>query len=159
MRIVLLMGLIVFGAMAIPARAFGPDESKWLINYTVPDEDMKTITVTLEYRWWDPKVDGDVPSKKVLLTAEHVKLPPGQKQVPIQILLNGAKSVVIVGNQIYRGKGRLLDASFARASEPKLDYDNFYVLAQKAVDAKNPAAMADVQDASAWIQLGIDTRQ
>jgi hypothetical protein len=142
-----------------PLRAFGPDESKWLINYTVPDEDVKTITVSLEYRWWDPNVDGDVPSKKVLLTAEHVKLPPGQKQVPIQVLLNGAKSVVIVGNQAYRGKGKLLDDSFVRATEPKLDYDNCYVLAQKAVDPKKPAAMADTQNAAAWIRLAIDTRQ
>jgi hypothetical protein len=143
---------------AMPGRAYGPDESRWSFNYVIPDEDVKTVTVTLSYRWWDPKVDGDLASKKVLLTANTVKLEPGQKSVPIQVLLNGGKSVVMVGKQIFRGRGYLLDASFARATEPKLNYNNLYVLAQKPVDAKNPAAMADVQSAAAWIELGIDPK-
>jgi len=119
-----LLGVVVLWAMMASSHAFGPDESKWAISYPVP-EGVKSVTVTLEYRWWDPKVDGDVASKKVLLTA-HVTLEAGQKSVPVQILLNGAKSAVIVGKQLFKGKGRLLDDSFVRAQEPKTNADGFY---------------------------------
>jgi len=151
----ILVGVLMGLMMVLSGRAAGPDESKWLIHYAVP-EDVKAVNVTLSYHFWDPKVDGDVSSKKILLTAKVVKLEPGQKTVPIQILLNGGKSVVIVGKKLYRGWGYLLDASFARATEPKTNYDGFYVLAQKPVDAKKPAPMGDVQNAAAWIELGIE---
>jgi len=154
MRVIVLSWLFVFFTMMVPCHAFGPDESKWSISYPVP-EGVKAVTVTLAYRYWDPKVDGDVASKKVLLT-EHVTLGSGQKSVPVQILLNGGKSVVVVGKQAFKGRGRLLDESFARAKEPKTNPDGFYVLAQKPVDPKKPAAIGDVQNADAWVELGID---
>jgi len=148
---------MVLLVMAVPGHAAGPDESKWLISYPVP-EDVKAITVTLSYCFWDPKIDGDLASKKVLLTTIQVKIEPGQKTIPIQILLNGGKSVVIVGKQLFRGKGRFLDTSFVRAATPKPNYDGTYVLAQKPGDPKNPAPMGQVDEASAWIELGIDLK-
>jgi hypothetical protein len=149
-----LLGVLM---MLAPCRAYGPDESKWLITYTIP-EDIKAISAKLSYCFWDPKIDGDASTKKVLLTTTAVKLDPGLKTIPIQVLLNGGKSVVIVGKQLFRGKGILLDPSFARATEPKTNYDGYYVLAQKPVDAKNPAKLGDTQDAAAWIELGIEPK-
>ena len=157
MRNVLWLWLILFLAIIVPSHAAGPDESKWLVIYTIP-ENVTSVTVTLKYCFWDPKVDGDASTKKVLLTTTAVKLDPGRKTIPVQILLNGAKSVVIVGKQLFRGKGRLLDPTFVRATEPKTNYDGYYVLAQKPVDAKNPAAMGDTQNAAAWIELGIEPK-
>jgi hypothetical protein len=153
MKIVWILALFMVAMIGL-SRAAGPDESKWKFDYPV-NEDVKAVVVTLSYRWWDPKVDGDLASKKVLLTTTKVVIKPGQTSLSIQVLLNGGKSVVIVGTQLFRGKGRLLDASFARATEPPLNYNGFYVLAQQPLDAKNPAVMGDVQSASAWIELGI----
>jgi hypothetical protein len=149
---------LLMAVLALPGRAAGPDESQWKFNYPVPDEDVKSVVVTLSYRWWDPKVDGDLASKKVLLASTTVSITPGQKSIPIQVLLNGGKSVVIVGTQVFRGRGRLLDATFVRATEPQLNYNGFYVLAQQSSDPKKPAAMADSQSASAWIELGIEPK-
>ncbi len=91
----LLLCLSALCLTILPGLAFGPDESHWSFDYPVPDEDVRSVTVTLTYRWWDPKVDGDLASRKVLLTSEVVKVAPGTKSVPIQVLINGGKSVVI----------------------------------------------------------------
>lgn len=185
-RIVILSGMAALfmatGAPEAMAQAAAeisvakPDEIAWTVPYTRP-EGVTTLELTLAYRFWDPKVDGDVASKTMLLHAT-VKLQPDQKAFPIAIYISRKESRIAIegkgmeirgatgtispvdvyqvrAGQEYSGKGFHIDASFAKATAPKPDSDGSYVLAQKPVDAKHPAAMGDVQDASAWIELGI----
>ncbi len=153
MRAFALLCVMVVLGLLVPCRAATPGETTWTLHYAVP-EDVKVVVLTLAYKWWDPKIDGDVASSKELLEAK-VKLPPGQTTVPIRISLSAGKSVITVGGKTFTGKGWTIDSTFAHASEPKPNYDGFYVLAQKPGDSKNPTAMGDSQNASAWIELGI----
>jgi len=146
----ILIWALLLAMMFLPARTADPDESKWDFSYPL-NEGVKSVVVTLSYRWWNPKVDGDLPSKKVLLMTTKVEIKPGQASLPIQVLLNGGKSVMVVGTQLFRGKGFLLDAAYCREASPKPNADGFYVLARKPTDPKDPSG-----DPSAWIELGID---
>lgn len=115
---------------------------------------MSTLTLMLCYKTWDSSVEGDVPTTQILLKT-RVKFTGTPGKIPIVIFLGADKSTLTIQGRSIPGKGFRLDPSFTPAAEPKPNYDGTYVLAQKPVDAKNPAAMGDVQNASAWIELGI----
>lgn len=153
LRFCLVALVMVQAAAAAPNPPVNPDETRWIVDYPVP-EDVGALDLTLSYGFWDPKIDGDLASKKTLLRA-RVKLVPGQKDVSILVTLNTGESTITVAKVVTAGKGFHIDSTFTRTAIPKPNYDGFYVLAQQPVDPKNPAEMGDVQNAAAWIELGI----
>ncbi len=59
--------------------------------------------------------------------------------------------MVVLGTQLFRGKGFLMSTAYCREESPKPNADGFYVLAQKPTDPKDPKG-----DPATWIELGID---
>ena len=143
--------------------AASPGVTQWVIAYDVPEDDVKSLDLTLSYRFWDVNVDGDVPTTRVLFTGS-VKLAPGHAKVSITISLDAKKSEILIDGVPVKslsgkpGKGFPLDASSAIAAVPKPNANGFYVLAQKSIDPKKPVAMGDTDEASSWIDLEIDPK-
>jgi hypothetical protein len=123
----------------------------WKVKYAKPDE-VQDVCIELFYKFWDPNVDGDVPSKKKMCVVWSRKAP---KTVSFTVFLNAKKSVIVVDGKANPGAGCPLDATFAVAQKPNRNGDGVYVLCQKPVDPKQPAEMGNTQDAAAWIELGI----
>ncbi|MCE0483282.1 MAG: hypothetical protein LV479_03475 [Methylacidiphilales bacterium] len=138
--------------LSLPLTLAADTAVHWNMQYQRP-EDLHAVVLTIKYRYWDPNVDGDLASKKVLLEAK-MEL-PSQNKIPFVISLSPDRTVLIVDGKKMIGHGFRLDSTFARAAVPKLDADGFYVLAQKPVDPKNPAPLGHVDESSAWIELGI----
>jgi len=126
----------------------------WQISYAWPDQ-TTCAKIELSYKYWDASEDGDVPAKK-LLNSSPMK--NNGSFLSFSVHLTKEQSLLVLGNNNLGivGHGFPLDASFVLAKHPKANADGYYILAQQSIDPKNPVAMGDTGEASAWIELSIE---
>lgn len=154
--LLLLTGLFGAWGMSAPARAAHPGMDAWEIAYDKPEE-VKEVWLHLRYRFWDPKVDGDVPSRREL---ETVRLKAAPQRLRIAVFAGPGGSAIRVNDLEEQGGGAgiALGSSYVKAARPKPNSDGVYVLAQAPGDPRHPAALGDTQNATAWIELEIELR-
>ena len=126
----------------------------WKIDFTKP-ADQKDVYITLRYKFWNPKIDGDVPSKQTLNLVRYQNAPP---ELVFKVFVSRLGSVIAMGGPVSKGDGCPLDDRFAVVKEPNRNPDGVYVLCQKPVDPANPAAPGDTQEAAAWVELGLASK-
>jgi hypothetical protein len=122
----------------------------WRVEFTKAT-DQPDMGIELFYKYWDPKIGGDRPAKRMMNLVWWRKAPA---RLSFTVFVDARKSQVVMNGNSRLGRGCLIDATFAVAKEPRRNSDGIYVLCQKPVDPKHPADLGDTQDATAWMGFG-----